>query len=91
MNKTLNTDSAILLKRLHFRSHHRGWKETDLVMGNFADRELAALTPEELLAYEALLEESDADIWDWLVEKLPVPKPEYAPLMARLRKYSPAL
>lgn len=89
MNKSLTEDSSILLKKLVFRSHHRGWKETDIVMGRFADRELQALSAAELAAYEQLLEESDADIWDWLVEKTPVPKPEYSPLMARMRRYQP--
>lgn len=89
MNKSLNPDNAILLKQLHFRSHHRGWKETDLVMGAFADRELRSLTPPDLEAYCALVEENDADIWDWLVGKTPVPRADYAPLLELLKKYTP--
>ncbi|MEO0913281.1 MAG: succinate dehydrogenase assembly factor 2, partial [Pseudomonadota bacterium] len=45
------------LKRLRLRSWRRGIKEMDLILGRFADAELAALSAEELDAYEALIAE----------------------------------
>jgi antitoxin CptB len=57
----------IRLRKLRYRSWHRGCKETDVILGNFADQALHTLhTPEELDAYEALLDEQDIDIWNWL-------------------------
>ncbi|MBM3573454.1 MAG: succinate dehydrogenase assembly factor 2 [Alphaproteobacteria bacterium] len=53
-------------KRLRFRSHHRGTKESDLLFGRFADAHLPAMTDAQLSRYEALLEENDADLWAWL-------------------------
>lgn len=61
-------------KRLLFRSWHRGTKETDLLLGSFAERHLADFTPEQLDRYEALLEHDDADLYDWLVGRLPPPE-----------------
>src|SRR5689334_16095654 len=40
-------------KRLLFRSWHRGTKEADLLLGSFAERHLAAFTPEQVDRYEA--------------------------------------
>mgnify|MGYP000976101311 CR=1 FL=1 len=73
----------IRLKRLRFRSGHRGCKETDIVLGGFAEAGLAALSEPMLALYEKLLEENDNDIWDWLTGK-PAPQ-EYAELLARIQ------
>lgn len=54
-------------KRLRFRSWHRGTKEIDLLLGNFADAWLDRLTVEQLRRYGALLEASDADLFEWIV------------------------
>lgn len=60
-------------KRLLFRSWHRGTKETDLLLGSFAERHLAELTPKQLDGYEALLESDDSELYDWLVGRVPPP------------------
>jgi antitoxin CptB len=60
-------------KRLHFRSWHRGTKETDLLLGSFADAHLAGFGPAQLDAFERLLEASDGDIWDWVSGRASVP------------------
>lgn len=81
---TENSDE-IRLKRLRFRSWHRGCKETDLILGRFCDSELASLNVQELDVFEALLEEDDADIWNWLAEKQ-APPAQYDTLITRLRQ-----
>ncbi len=73
------------LKRLQYRSWHRGCKETDLVLGTYCDQRLAQLPDEKLSLFEAFLDEDDAEIWAWLTEKTPCPKGEYAPLLEELR------
>ena len=50
-------DHAIRLKRLKFRSWHRGTKEADLMIGGFFDAHGAGWTPDQLDWFEALLEE----------------------------------
>jgi antitoxin CptB len=49
-------------RKLLFRSWHRGIREMDLILGQFADDEIDILTDEELDQYERLLEEQDADL-----------------------------
>lgn len=52
-------------KRLMFRSWHRGTRETDLILGRFAEAHLAGFDRAQLDRYEALLECADADLFDW--------------------------
>jgi antitoxin CptB len=63
-------------KRLLFRSWHRGTKETDLLLGSFAERHLAELDAGQLDRYEALLENSDAYLFDWIAGRT-APPPEH--------------
>lgn len=76
------------LKRLTYRSWHRGCKETDLVLGTYCARQIETLADAQLHLFEAFLDEDDAEIWAWLTEKTPCPKPEYAPLLDELRAQS---
>lgn len=77
----------IRIKRLRYRSWHRGCKETDVLLGNFADAKLAALPPAQLDVYELLLDEDDADIWDWITGKAAPARPEYAALLQTLKDF----
>ncbi len=72
------------LKRLVMRSKRRGIREMDLILGAFADRHLAALSPEELDLYERFLGENDHDLYGWVTGYLQVP-PEYLGLIERIR------
>lgn len=73
------------LKRLHYRSWHRGCKETDLVLGRYCEAHLTHLSEQNLQLFEALLDEDDSDIWNWLTDKTPCPKPEYHALLEALK------
>jgi antitoxin CptB len=50
-------------KRLLFRCWHRGTREMDLILGRFADREIADLTDSELTELEQLIEVPDPDLY----------------------------
>ena len=76
------------LKRLLYRSWHRGCKETDIVLGNFAERHLHELDGEMLAVYEALLDENDIDIWNWLTGQAAC-EPRYDGLLKRLQEQRP--
>lgn len=90
MNKTLTAEEkATSLKRLQYRSQHRGCKEMDIVFSRMDEAALSRFSSADLQLFEALLEEDDADIWNWLTEQsLPV-KEEYQPLLAMLRNLPP--
>ena len=60
-------------KRLLFRSWHRGTREADLILGSFADEHLAGFDEAQLDRYEALLDQPDPDIFDWLTGREPPP------------------
>jgi len=60
-------------KRAHFQSWHRGTREMDVLLGTFADRHLAALTPDQLARYEQLLQVSDAALYAWVAGLEPIP------------------
>ena len=86
MKKVL-IENNVRLKRLRYRSWHRGWKETDLILGEFADENLDKMDADTIDVYEQLLDENDADIWDWLVGKLPPKNPAYMPILENLKAY----
>ena len=67
------TDQTIRLKRLGFQSWHRGFREMDLLLGQFADDELGQLAMDELNDYERLLEAPDWDLYAWFTGTKPVP------------------
>ncbi len=85
MNKTL-TKLEEQLKRLRFRSWHRGWKETDLILGSFADARLESLSHEQLALYEQLLDLDDDVIWAWITGKESPPTP-FAEIITLLEGY----
>jgi antitoxin CptB len=83
-------DKEYLLKRLRYRSGHRGCKETDVVFAQFCETRLEGLQGPLLAAYEQLLDEDDADIWNWLVGRDTPENKEYQILITMLREYSPS-
>ena len=64
-------------KRLLFRCWHRGTREMDLILGRFADIEIAGLTEGELTLLEHLIEVPDPDLYAALTGDKPL-DPEYA-------------
>jgi antitoxin CptB len=60
-------------KRLLYQSHHRGTKESDLLLGSFAARYLEQFSPAQLTHYEALLAENDTLIFDWVYRRAAPP------------------
>jgi antitoxin CptB len=64
-------------KRLLFRCWHRGTREMDLVLGRFADVEIANLRDDELAQLERLIEVPDPDLYAALTGNVPL-APQYA-------------
>ncbi len=52
-------------KQLKFRSWHRGTKETDLLLGNFADQHLDSMDRAQLDRYEVILDQPDPVLYQW--------------------------
>jgi antitoxin CptB len=79
----VTSPSEIRRKRLLFRSWHRGTRESDLILGRFADAHLSEFDAAQLDDYEALLDCADADIFDW-VSGRSTPPPEHDHDVTRL-------
>jgi antitoxin CptB len=80
----MDTTREIRLKRLKIRCWRRGTKEMDLILGGFADRGMVDLSEAELTTLEALLEENDHDLYQWITAQRQGPA-EYGDLIERLR------
>lgn len=74
------------LKRLRIRSWRRGIKEMDLILGGFADDRLASLTPDQLDAHEAMMNEQDQDLYLWVSGQQEAPE-VLRPSIKILREY----
>lgn len=78
-------DRAIRLKRLHFRAHHRGTKEADLLIGGFFDAHSANWSDEDMTLFEELIEEQDVDIMAWAMGTAVAPARYAGSILAALK------
>lgn len=76
-------------RKILFRAWHRGIREMDLVMGGFADAEIATLSESELGAFESLLDLPDADLLRWVTGEAPAPGDVDTALFRRMAAYRP--
>jgi antitoxin CptB len=63
------------------RSWRRGIKEMDLILGPYADADLANLPVQRIDEYEALLEENDQDLYSWFSGREDAPQ-RHRPMIA---------
>ena len=75
------------LSRLRYRAWRRGFLEADLVLGPFADEHVERLGDSELDDFEQLLDQSDHDIFAWIVGTAPTPAAFDTAVMARLKTF----
>lgn len=75
------------LKKLRFRAWRRGFREIDLILGQFADRELAGMDNSGLDAFERLLDAPDQQVYAWLSEQEAPPHEHDTPTLARIRAF----
>ena len=61
------------VRRLAMRSWRRGTKEMDLVLGPYADAQLAGMSDAALQHFDDLLEENDQDLALWVMGTAPAP------------------
>ncbi|MBU6140305.1 MAG: succinate dehydrogenase assembly factor 2 [Proteobacteria bacterium] len=73
-----------LTKQLLYRSIHRGCKETDFLIGGFAQAKLSEIEDPEL--FGRFLEEDDLKIYDWILDKENTPE-HYRNLVQQIREF----
>ena len=74
-------------RRILFRAWHRGMREVDLILGPFADAEVAALSEAEVDDLERLMEVPDPEVLAWLMGERPVAREHDTPLWRRLIEF----
>jgi antitoxin CptB len=74
-------------RRLLFRAWHRGIREVDLVLGRFADRELADLSAADLDDFERLLDVPTPDLLAWVMGERPVPPEDETSVLRRMLNF----
>jgi antitoxin CptB len=71
-------------RKLLFRSWHRGMRETDLILGTFADAEIGDLTEMEIEQYERLLDIPDTELLPWITGERTIPESERTDILLRI-------
>jgi antitoxin CptB len=74
-------------KRLLFRCWHRGTREMDLILGRFADAEIARLAEDELAQLEHLIEVPDPDLYAALTGNVPLAPAFASGLFDRIKSF----
>ena len=64
---------TVIRRKLRFRAWHRGTREADLIMGQFADAHIESMDRQALDQFSALLEAEDLDVYNWVIGKEAVP------------------
>lgn len=76
------------LNSLRYRAWRRGFREADLILGPFADRELPTLDEAQVDAFERLLDVPDQHLYAWIVGREPTPAEHDTPVMRRIAEFS---
>ena len=78
-------------RRALFRSRRRGTKESDLVIGGFAERYVPAMDIAQLDRFEALLERNDPEVLAWIVGQETPPEEFEHDVLDLLRDFKKSL
>ena len=62
-----------LRKRLLYKACHRGMAETDEMIGGFAKANLGQMSELQLSQFDALLDQLDIDLFNWIMGREPIP------------------
>jgi antitoxin CptB len=84
----MKPDKETIIKRVIYRSTHRGCKETDYIFGGFANDKLATLSDFELEVYEKLLEVDDTTLYNWFAGISPIPETYNSSVIQKIKAYN---
>lgn len=71
-------------KRLLFLSWHRGTREMDLILGQFADATIGDWSDEDVVAMEELMRVPDPELYRWITGQTDVPDNHSSPILSRV-------
>jgi antitoxin CptB len=73
-------------KRLHWRAHHRGTREADMLVGGFFDARHSGWTAHDCALFDEMLSEQDVDIMAWAHGTAEPPERFSGPMIEALQK-----
>ena len=79
--------TEILAKKLLYQSKNRGCKETDLILGSFAQQYLDSMSQSELEEYQRILALYDGDLYNYFTGKMAPPPQFHGPVMSKLLQF----
>lgn len=85
MSDAITEPREVRLRRLTMRSMRRGIKEMDVILIRFSKARLETLSEAELDLYDALLEENDQDLYQWVSGQI-APPARFAPLIDEIAR-----
>ncbi len=74
-------------KKLKFRAWHRGIKEMDLILGKYADENLAQMSTAEMDRFSILLKQADDELYMWVSGVREVPEEFNNDIMKTLKSF----
>jgi antitoxin CptB len=74
-------------KKLLFRAWRRGVRETDLIVGRFADAVIGSLDGPELDDFERLIEVPNADLYAWVSGEADIPENYDTAVLRQLKAF----
>jgi antitoxin CptB len=74
-------------RKLLFRAWRRGVRETDLIVGRFADAHIATLDERGLDDFERLIEVPNAELYAWVSEDVAIPPEHDTAVLRQLRTF----
>ena len=74
------------LKRLHWRAHHRGTREADMLIGGFFDAHYSSWSAADRALFGEMLDEQDVDIMAWAVGTAEPPARFEGPMIEALKR-----
>ncbi|MCO6186048.1 succinate dehydrogenase assembly factor 2 [Rhizobium sp. L1K21] len=88
LNRT-SADLSPRRKRMLYRAWHRGIREMDLILGQYAEAEIGTLSEAELDHLEDIMSEEDGDLIKWINGEKPVPERFRTPMFEKIASYRP--
>ncbi|MGH8124986.1 MAG: succinate dehydrogenase assembly factor 2 [Rhodanobacteraceae bacterium] len=81
---TAGTASDARLKRIRWRCR-RGTRELDALLGGWLERHAADMDEAQFRTFDALLDQQDPELWDWLMGHAEAPRAEWRGIVAEIR------
>jgi len=72
------------LKRLIYRANHRGMRELDMLIGQFAEARVPQFSDAEAETLERLLDVEEPELMGWITGQQPVPAEHDTPLFREM-------